>query len=333
MRAAWSLALIFGLSISARAEEAHATTDELNPARAFFSGIWNYTILPTGNIQISVGQIVIGVVGLVIAWIAARALAGIISRGIQRRVVLAAEHGEALEKGLFYLIATLFVLTILNWLSIPLTVFAFLGGAVAIGIGFGTQALMNNFISGVILLFERGIRVGDLINVDGNLGRVTKLGSRCSHIRQADGVEVLVPNSMFLEKNVVNWTLADSQHRYDFTIGLAYGVDTSMVIEVLMRALTEHSEVLKDPAPAVYFEAFGDSALVFHLYYWISLDVSNSLKVGSEIRLRIDSLCREAGIDIPFPQRDLRLHPAEPITVRLETPQPLRKDQGSAASE
>lgn len=333
MRAAWSLALILGLPIAAHAEEVRATTDELNPARAFLSGIWNYTILPTGNIRISVGQIVIGIVGLIIAWIAARALAGIISRGIQRRVVLATEHGEALEKGLFYLIATLFVLTILNWLSIPLTVFAFLGGAVAIGIGFGTQALMNNFISGIILLFERGIRVGDLINVDGNLGRVTRLGSRCSHIRQSDGVEVLVPNSMFLEKNVVNWTLADSQHRYDFTIGLAYGINTATVIEVLMRALTEHPDVLKEPAPAVYFDAFGDSALVFHLYYWISLDVSNPLKVGSDIRLRIDSLCREAGIDIPFPQRDLRLHPTEPLTVRIEAPPRDHEKQRTAASE
>jgi potassium efflux system protein len=316
MRAAWLMAFLSLLPLAAMAEE--AKPDESGPVRKILSGIWDFSPLKAGNIQISVGQIVIGIVGLVIAWIAARALAGILSRSIQRRVVLATEHGEALEKGLFYLIATLLVLTILNWLSIPLTVFAFLGGAVAIGIGFGTQALMNNFISGIILLFERGIRVGDLINVDGNLGRVTKLGSRCSHIRQSDGVEVLVPNSMFLEKNVVNWTLTDSQHRYDFTVGFAYGTDTAAVIEVLMRALAEHPEVLKDPAPAVYFDAFGDSALVFHLYYWISLDVSNPLPVGSDIRLRIDRLCREAGIDIPFPQRELRLHSTEPLTVRLE---------------
>jgi small-conductance mechanosensitive channel len=319
MRAAWILALTLGLPAMALAEEALVTPKEKTQLHEFLSSIWNFAPIEAGsNIRISVGQIVIGVVGLVIAWIAARALAGIIARAIRRRVNLAVEHGEVLEKGLFYLFATMLVLTILQWLSIPLTVFAFLGGAVAIGIGFGTQALMNNFISGLILLFERGIRVGDLINVDGNLGRVTKLGSRCSQIRQPDGVEVLVPNSMFLEKNVVNWTLTDSNHRYDFTIGFAYGADTAAIIEVLNRAMTEHAEVLKDPAPAVYFDAFGGSALVFHLYYWISLDRSNSLQVGSDIRLRIDALCREAGIDIPFPQRDFRLHSTEPLIVQLQ---------------
>jgi small-conductance mechanosensitive channel len=318
MRAGWITALILGLPTAARAEEALASASELDRVWTFIWSLWHYQFSLAENIQISVGRIVIALIGLAIALTVARSLARIAGRGVRRRFTLAVEHAEALEKGIFYLLATLFVLTILNWLSIPLTVFAFLGGAVAIGIGFGTQALMNNFISGLILLLERGIRVGDLISVDGNLGRVTKLGSRCSHIRQSDGVEVLVPNSMFLEKNVVNWTLTDSQHRYDFTIGFAYGSNTAALLEVLNRTLTEHAEVLRDPAPAVYFDAFGDSALVFHLYYWISLDRSNPLQVGSDIRLRIDALCREAGLDMPFPQRDLRLHAAEPITVRVE---------------
>ena len=318
MRAGWITALMMGLPAVARAEEPLTSSAEFDGARAFVSSIWNYQFSLAENIHISVGRIVIALIGLAIALTVARSLARIAGRGVRRRFTLAVEHAEALEKGIFYLLATLFVLTILNWLSIPLTVFAFLGGAVAIGIGFGTQALMNNFISGLILLLERGIRVGDLISVDGNLGRVTKLGSRCSHIRQSDGVEVLVPNSMFLEKNVVNWTLTDSQHRYDFTIGFAYGSNTAALLEVLNRTLTEHAEVLRDPVPAVYFDAFGDSALVFHLYYWISLDRSNPLQVGSDIRLRIDALCREAGLDMPFPQRDLRLHAAEPITVRVE---------------
>lgn len=318
MRPARIILLLLALPVTIRAEEAPAAAEELRSVWSFLAGIWNYQIVPAENIQVSVGKIVLGLVGLIIALMVARALSGFASRAIRRRFTLAAEHADALQKGVFYLLATLFVLTILNWLSIPLTVFAFLGGAIAIGIGFGTQALMNNFISGLILLFERGIRVGDLINVDGNLGRVTKLGSRCSQIRQPDGVEVLVPNSMFLEKNVVNWTLTDSTHRYDFTIGFAYGANTADILTVLRKALEEHEEVLRDPAPAVYFDAFGDSALIFHLYYWLSLDRSNSLQVGSDLRLRIDALCREAGLDIPFPQRDMRLHATEPLTLRIE---------------
>ncbi len=292
--------------------------DNLTRAGDLVSAIWNHQIIHADNIQASVGKIVLGVLGLTLALVIARALSTFTSSAIRRRFTLATEHAEVLQKGIFYLLATLFVLTILNWLSIPLTVFAFLGGAIAIGIGFGTQALMNNFISGLILLFERGIRVGDLIDVDGNLGRVTKLGSRCSQVRKFDGVEVLVPNSMFLEKNVINWTLTDSTHRYDFTIGFAYGTDTAAILSVLRQVLDEHAEVLKDPAPAVYFDAFGDSALVFHLYYWLALDRSNALQVGSDLRLRIDALCRAAGIEIPFPQRDMRLHSPEPFRVRIE---------------
>lgn len=327
MRTGWITALILGLPAAVQAEEALTPPAEFERVRSFLAAIWNYQFSLAENIQISVGRIIIGLIGLAIALTIARSLARVAGRGIRRRFTLAVEHAEALEKGVFYLLATIFVLTILNWLSIPLGVFAFLGGAIAIGIGFGTQALMNNFISGLILLLERGIRVGDLISVDGNLGRVTKLGSRCSQIRQADGVEVLVPNSMFLEKNVVNWTLTDSQHRYDFTVGFAYGSDTTTLRKVLDRALAEHSEVLRDPAPAVYFDAFGDSALVFHLYYWISLDRSNPLQVGSDLRLSIDRLCRESGIDIPFPQRDLRLHSSEPITVRVERKDPPEKPE------
>lgn len=299
---------------------------EFQHVMRFLSDVWNYDIVESENIKISVGKILIGLILLVIALLIARTLSKAASRGIRRRFTLAVEHADAVEKGIFYLFATVFILTVLTWLSIPLTVFAFLGGAVAIGVGFGTQALMKNLISGLILLFERGIRVGDLIDVDGNLGRVTKLGSRCSQIRKPDGVEVLVPNSMFLEKNVVNWTFSDSTHRYDFTVGFAYGTNTENVINILRKAMDSHPEVLRDPAPAVYFDAFGDSALVFHLYYWISLDKSNSLQVGSDLRLSIDRLCREGGIEIPFPQRDMRLHAAEPITVRVENiPSEARK--------
>lgn len=317
MRFVWTSALLLFAAAPARAA-AEAPAEDFPHLRDFVSAIWNYKLVDSANLQISIGKIVVGVIGLIVALIIARALAGVFSREIRRRFTLATEHADAMQKGVFYLLATLFVLTILNWLSIPLTVFAFLGGAVAIGIGFGTQALMNNFISGLILLFERGIRVGDLIDVDGNLGRVTKLGGRYSQIRKFDGVEVLVPNSMFLEKNVINWTLSDSTHRYDFTIGFAYGTDTTAILGVLRQALDEHTEVLRDPAPAVYFDAFGDSALVFHLYYWLALDRSNALQVGSDLRLRIDALCHEAGIEIPFPQRDMRLHSPEPFRVRIE---------------
>src|SRR4030095_3530550 len=125
-------------------------------------------------------------------------------------------------------------------------------------------------------------------------------------------------NIYLLEKNVVNWTLSDSHHRYDFTVGVAYGTPTELVMSTLTSALEAQSDVLKAPAAVVAFEAFGDNALTFHTYFWLDIGRSDALKVGTEIRLRIDRLCREAGIGMGYPQRDIHLHAANPIAVRIE---------------
>ncbi len=140
-------------------------------------------------------------------------------------------------------------------LRIPLTAFVFLGGAIAIGVGFCSQTLMNNFISGLILLAEQRIKVGDPIDVDGPLGRVINFGTRCSRVRKLTGVDVLVPNSYLLEKNVVNWTLSDSHHRFDFIVGVAYGTPAELVMSTLTRTLEAQPDVLKEPAAVVAFEA------------------------------------------------------------------------------
>jgi potassium-dependent mechanosensitive channel len=267
---------------------------------------------------IGVGKIILGLIGLAAGLFIAKTLAHIIRNNLGRRFSVETARAAFLEKVLFYFLLVLVVLTTLNWLRIPLTAFAFLGGAIAIGVGFGAQTLMNNFISGLILLAEQRIKVGDLIDVDGNLGHVINLGTRCSRVRKFDGVDVLVPNSYLLEKNVINWTLSDSHHRYDFIVGVAYGTPAELAISTLTGAIDGEPEVLKEPAAAVAFEAFGDNSLIFHVYFWLDIGRSDALKVGTEIRLRIDRLCREAGIQIAFPQRDIHLHTSRPISVRLE---------------
>ena len=247
---------------------------------------------------ISVGKIVLGIIGLAAGLFIARTLARIIKINLGRRFAVDTARAAFLEKVLYYFLLAFVVLTTLNWLRIPLTAFAFLGGALAIGIGFGAQTLMNNFISGLILLAERRIKVGDVIEADGHLGRVMNLGTRCSRVRKFDGVDVLVPNSYLLEKNVINWTLSDSHHRYDFVIRVSFGASTELVMSTLYRSLEAQPEVLNEPKASVIFEAFGDKALNFHLYYWLDIGRSDPSKIGSQIRLRIDRLCREAGIEI-----------------------------------
>jgi potassium-dependent mechanosensitive channel len=267
---------------------------------------------------ITVGKIVLGVLGLGAGYFIAKTLARLVRARLGRRFSVEIARAAFLEKVIFYFLLVLVVLATLNWLRIPLTAFAFLGGAIAIGVGFGAQTLMNNFISGLILLAEQRIKVGDLIDVDGHLGRVINLGTRCSRVRKFDGVDVLVPNSYLLEKNVVNWTLSDSHHRYDFIVGVAYGTPTELVMSTLTSAVEAQPDVLKEPAAAVAFEAFRDNALTFHIFFWLDIGRADALKVGTEIRLRIDRLCREAGIEMAYPQRDIHLHAANPIAVRIE---------------
>lgn len=267
---------------------------------------------------ITVGKIVLGVIGLGAGYFIAKTVARLVRARLGRRFSVEIARAAFLEKVIFYFLLVLVVLATLNWLRIPLTAFAFLGGAIAIGVDFGAQTLMNNFISGLILLAEQRIKVGDLIDVDGHLGRVINLGTRCSRVRKFDGVDVLVPNSYLLEKNVVNWTLSDSHHRYDFIVGVAYGTPTELVMSTLTSAVEAQPDVLKEPAAAVAFEAFGDNALTFHIFFWLDIGRADALKVGTEIRLRIDRLCREAGIEMAYPQRDIHLHAAEPIAVRIE---------------
>jgi len=217
-----------------------------------------------------------------------------------------------------YLMFIAILVSALIFVNIPLAVFTFFGGALAIGIGFGAQTLINNFISGLILMFDRTISVGDMVEVDGHRGRVASIGMRSSSIKRFDGVEMLVPNSVFLQQNVINWTSSDPRCRYTIPVGVAYGSPTKEVERVILSAVQDQPEVLREPPPYVVFESFADSSLNFTAYFWIELDPEvNTLVVFSDIRHRIGEYLAAAGITIPFPQRDLHLSAGQPLEVKV----------------
>jgi potassium efflux system protein len=200
--------------------------------------------------------------------------------------------------------------------NIPITVFAFVGGALALGFGFGAQNILNNFISGLILLVERPIKVGDIVEVDGVRGRVATIGSRCCQVRRFDGIDMLIPNSSFLEKNVTNWTLSDQKLRFTIALRSAYGGELRHVMELLRRAVDEHPKTLKEPRSEVYMQNFGDDALEFRGDFWLDICAEPDWqRVMSDIRVRIDEVFREAGIVIAFPQRDVHLDVTAPIQL------------------
>ncbi|MCL1067418.1 mechanosensitive ion channel [Shewanella olleyana] len=210
---------------------------------------------------------------------------------------------------LLYVIAiSIIVITILDVINIPITAFAFLSGAVAIGFGFGAQNIINNFISGWILMWEKPIRIGDFLEVENAKGVVQEINTRSTKFRRVDGVHMLIPNSILLENTVVNWTLVDKLMRTSVKIGVAYGSPAKKVAELILQATEEQESILDDPKPQVIFDDFGDNSLVFEVNFWIKSNVEGGLRVArSNVRFRIDELFSEHNVVIAFPQRDVHL--------------------------
>lgn len=197
---------------------------------------------------------------------------------------------------------------ILDFLRVPLAAFAFISGAVAIGFGFGAQNIINNFISGWILMWERPIKIGDFLEMGDVKGTVESIDTRSTRIRRVDGIHLLVPNSYLLENTVTNWTLVDQLLRTTVRIGVAYGSDVNLVTELLKQAADDHPKVLEKPGKNVIFEDFGDNALVFDLNIWIYTATESGLRgIRSDLRYSIDRLFAKAGIVIAFPQRDVHV--------------------------
>lgn len=280
--------------------------------------IWNFEIVTISNHPITVGKIILGLMVLTVGLLFARRAARFVFAKTLSHLHIEKGAAVAIERIFHYLITLIVVLFSLQVVNIPLTIFAFFGGAVAIAFGFGAQNILSNFISGLILFLERPIKIGDLVDVEGQLGRVEEIGARCTRIRLFTGIHLLVPNSAFLEKEVVNWTLSDEQVRMMVSVGVAYGSPTREVQRLIQKAVEEQPQVLKEPRPKVLFMNFGDNALEFEVHFWLAINsIEDSRLVRSEIRFRIDELFREAGITIAFPQRDVHLDTLKPLEVRL----------------
>ncbi len=272
---------------------------------------------------VSLGSIITAIVLFVIAYLIASRISRKIQHLMVTRGIIAENQARTLGTWLMLIVALLLALATLSWLNIPLTIFAFLAGALAIGVGFGTQTIIKNFISGIILLFERKVRVGDIVEVDGITGVVSEINTRSSIVRGFNGIENLVPNSLFLENRVVNWTLNTRLLRREIKVGVTYGSPTNDVIKVLVETAERHGLVLKTPPPFATFSHFGDNSLDFTLYFWIELnDKTNSLIVDSDIRIMIDKRFHEVGIGIPFPQSDMHLNTEKPLMIQIINPQP-----------
>jgi small-conductance mechanosensitive channel len=272
----------------------------------------------TGRIPITLGTLLRALLFFIVGYWLTSHIANRIQRGLVARGHIAEPQAKNLRNWAMIVVGAFLVIGTLSFLKIPLTVFAFFGGALAIGIGFGTQTLIKNFISGIIVLAERKIRVGDILDVDGIVGTVIEVNTRSSVIRSADDVETMIPNSLFLENRVTNWTLSSRKVRRNLRVGVAYGTNPQAVMEILTDCAGRHGLICKSPAPFGVFEDFGDNALVFVLYFWVEMAGStNAMIVTSDLRIMIEKRLSEAGIGVPYPQRDMHLTTDKPIEIRM----------------
>ncbi|MGB6012723.1 MAG: mechanosensitive ion channel domain-containing protein [Desulfobacterales bacterium] len=279
---------------------------------------WNLELWVIDGYGVTVRKLVVTLLILIIGLTFVKRIVLLITRRLLKRTHLKETTIIAGEKIINYFTVLLIVLFALRVVNIPLTIFTFLGGAIAIGVGFGAQNLINNFISGFIIMAEQPIKIGDLIDIEGNFAIVEEIGARCTRIRTGANIHILVPNSSFLEKNIVNWTHSDKEIRAQVTAGVIYGSPVREVERIMIQVANEHKKVKKNPEPFVLFNDFGDNSLIFDLYFWISMTrIMDRRIIESDIRFHIDELFRKAGIVIAFPQRDIHLDTQSPLELRI----------------
>jgi len=246
-----------------------------------------------------------------------------ISRGAKRLLMNQILSKTSLDTGIQhavitfaqYLIITIGILVGLQTAGIDLSTITILAGAVGVGVGFGLQNIANNFISGLIILFERPIKIGDRIEVGNVTGDVVKISARSTTVLTNDNIAIIIPNSSFISSNVINWSHGDPRVRFRVPVGVAYGSDIRLVEKLLLEVAGANDNVLKDPPPRVIFRAFGDSSLEFELRVWTIRLLHRRGVLLSQLNFAIYEKLQAHHVEIPFPQRDLHFK-LDPETLK-----------------
>jgi len=253
----------------------------------------------------------IGVIEIIFVVIAFFIISKVLRRILQRRVLPSFKLAEGAQfvilRLIHYILVVMGLLVAINLVGIQMTSLAVIFGLLGVGIAFGLQNITSNFVSGLILLFERPVGVGDYIEVGDAMGRVQAINMRSTTVVTRDNITLIIPNSSFIEGTVTNWSVGDPKIRINIPVGVAYGSDTGLVKKLLLEVAENHPDVLDDPKPDVLFKEFADSSLNFDLRVWM-LNPMGRFKIISDINYDIDAAFRENGVTIPFPQRDVHFY-------------------------
>ena len=270
--------------------------------------------LQRGSMSLSLGDVLDFVLTVWVAYLLSAFIRFILQEDVYPRINLQRGITYAVSSLLNYIIVAVGFVLGLGALGIDLGKLTILAGAFGVGIGFGLQSVVNNFVSGLILLFERPIHVGDAVEVGAVSGEVRRIGIRASTVRTWQGAEIIVPNAQLVTEQLTNWTLSDRLRRIDLPVGVNYGAPPRKVMEMLETVARAHPGVLQNPAPQAYFTGFGDSSINFELRAWTG-DFGRWYQIRSELAVAVYDAGYAAGMSFPFPQREVRLlrdAPADP---------------------
>lgn len=280
------------------------------------SGWLNYPLIQLGDVTLTVLAIV-----KVVFWISVVLIANALLRRFAVQRLLARTQFDpglrfAITKMFGYAFVVLGFFVALTVNGVNLSSLAVVAGALGIGIGFGLQNIVANFVSGLVLLAERPVAVGDRIEVAGVAGNVTKISLRSTVVVTNDNIAIIVPNSDLTSHPITNWSYGDPKVRVRLPVGVAYGTEVEKLCAALLAVAAADSQVLKSPEPAIFFDGFGDSALNFELAVWTAEMSRAPRRFRSDLNFAIERKLREVGIEIPFPQRVVHLRPAPETSAK-----------------
>jgi len=280
----------------------------LRPLQAWLAAAFAWKV-EFGNLAITVGGTVLFLVSVYLSFWVAKTVRGILAEDVLPRMSLPRGVANSASTMTYYLLLMLGLMVALAAAGFEVSQLAIVLGALSVGIGFGLQTVVNNFVSGLILMFERPIQPGDTVELSGTVGTVREIGMRSTTFTTFEGADVVVPNGMLLSEKLINWTLSSNTRRVDIPVGVAYGSDPEQVRALLLQVAQRAERVVAQPPPVVLFAGFGASSLDFSVRVWARFD--DSPGVRSALGLAIHAALRDAGIEIPFPQQDLHLRSVE----------------------
>ncbi len=281
--------------------------DNFESILQWLKSFWNAELLKLGETSLTLKSLFIVIFSLFLLIYLSAKLKKLLVNRIFPRYHLDIGISQSIATIIRYTLVTLGIYIIFQTSGIDLSALGLLIGALGIGIGFGLQNVTNNFISGIIILFERPIKVGDRVEVDDIVGTVESISARSTTIITNDNIGVIVPNSDFINERVINWSLNDRNVRFNFPVGVSYKEDPSIIRKLLIEVADENPGVLQNPKPDVLFEEFGDSSLNFNLRVWSQEYSSKPQVLKSQLYYAIFEKFKQNNIEIPFPQRDLHL--------------------------